>query len=106
MLLLQQPGVGTQNAIEAFYPPSASVCARVKRMCVLFQRRTTHAFWGNNKSYFMGESNFSFPLRQEQVNMSVCVHIFFLSLTAGEGERLLVALLMECCQMLAEGQGP
>lgn len=32
--------------------------------------------------------------------------IFFFSLTAGEGEKSLVALLMECCQMFAGGQGP
>lgn len=35
----------------------------------------------------------------------VCVHMYF-RLTAGEGVKVLVALLMECYQMLTEGQGP
>ena len=89
-----------------------SVCMRA-----FVQRRTTHAFWGNNKRHFMRESNFSFPLRQEQVNLCVrcvrvCVHVCvrFFSLWDSDSrwgcERALVALLMECCQMLAKGQGP
>lgn len=56
----------------------------------------------------MRESNFSFPLRQQQVNLSVCVCVCESeAVTAGESvlQRRL-ALLMECCQMFVEGQRP